>query len=52
MSKFLYAIHYNMGIAYKRKNLPAEARKHFEASLKLKPDFDKAANALAELKAA
>jgi Tfp pilus assembly protein PilF len=48
-SKFLYAIHYNMGIAYKRKEQFNKARIHFESSLKLKPDFDKAIAALAEL---
>jgi tetratricopeptide (TPR) repeat protein len=51
-SKFLYAIHYNIGIAYKKKQQLDAARTHFEASLKVKPDFEKAATALAELRRA
>lgn len=47
-NKFIYAIHYNLGIAYKRKKEFKEARSHLETSLRLKPDFDKAAAALAE----
>ena len=50
-SKFLYAIHYNMGIAYKRLGKAKQARSHFEHSLRLKPDFDKATQALADLAA-
>ncbi|MCX6129257.1 MAG: tetratricopeptide repeat protein [Proteobacteria bacterium] len=49
-NKFLYAIHYNLGLAYKKKNEIAKAITHFEKSLKLNPEFAKAASVLAELK--
>ena len=49
-NKYLYAIHYNMGIAYKRLKNNKLAMTHLEKSLKIKPDFDKAASALQELK--
>jgi tetratricopeptide (TPR) repeat protein len=49
---FLYAIHYNMGLAYKKKKMAAEAKSHLETALRLKPDFAKASEALAELTAA
>lgn len=48
-SKHLYAIYYNIGIAYKRMGKWDKAKSAFERSLRLKPDFDKAAQALAEI---
>ena len=49
-NKYLYAIHYNMGIAYKRLKQNSLALVHLEKSLKIKPDFDKAASAIKDLK--
>ncbi|RYZ85025.1 MAG: tetratricopeptide repeat protein [Proteobacteria bacterium] len=48
-SKYLYAIHYNMGIAYKKKNDKAQALNYFKKSLKLNPTFDKAAEEIQKL---
>jgi Tfp pilus assembly protein PilF len=50
-NKFLYAIHYNLGIAFKKKKEFAKARQNFERSLKLNPEFTKATAALQELTA-
>ena len=50
-NKFLYAIHYNLGIAFKKKKEFAKARQNFERSLKLNPEFAKATTALQELPA-
>ena len=49
VNKFLYAIHYNLGIAFKKKKEFDKARQHFEKSLKLNPEFTKASAALKEL---
>lgn len=48
-SQYLYAIHYNLGVAYKKTNNREEAIKHLKIALKKKPDFDKAAASLREL---
>jgi len=50
-NKFLYAIHYNLGIAFKKKKEFAKARQNFERSIKLNPEFTKATTALQELPA-
>ena len=50
-SKFLYAIHYNMGIAYKKKNDKPHAILHFKKALKINPGFDKAAEELKKIQA-
>ena len=49
-NKYLYAIHYNMGIAYKRLKENDLALTHLQKSLKIKPDFDKASSAIKDLK--
>lgn len=49
-SKYLYAIHYNMALAHRKMGQPDKAIRHLEASLKLKPDFDRSAAVLAELR--
>jgi tetratricopeptide (TPR) repeat protein len=41
--------YYYLGIAYKRKGLTDKAKKAFKKSLEIKPDYAKAATALAEL---
>jgi tetratricopeptide (TPR) repeat protein len=48
-SKFSYAIFYNIGIAYKRLQQNESAKQALTTSIKLKPDFDKAKQALASL---
>ncbi len=48
-SKFSYAIYYNIGIAYKRLQQLNNAKEALTTSLQLKPDFDKAKQALASL---
>lgn len=50
-SKYLHAVHYNMGLAYRRLGDHANAAAQFEKALKLQPEFEKAASALAEVKA-
>jgi len=41
--------YYYLGVAYKRKGLTDKAKKAFKKSLEIKPDFIRAATALAEL---
>jgi uncharacterized spore protein YtfJ len=41
--------YYYLGVAYKKKGLTDEAKKAFKKSLEIKPDYAKAATALAEL---
>ncbi|MBC7660583.1 MAG: tetratricopeptide repeat protein [Chitinophagaceae bacterium] len=48
-NKFLYAIHFNMGIAYKKKSNLAQAGLHFKRALKLNPSFEKAAEELKKM---
>ena len=50
-SKYLYAVHYNIGLAYKRMGDVDKAVESFERAVKIKPDFEKAATAAAELRA-
>lgn len=45
----LYAIYYNMGIAYKRLNDKMNSAVCYRKALKLNPEFEKAKSALAEL---
>lgn len=45
-SKYLHAVHFNMGIAYKKLGDFANAVVAYEKALKLKPDFEKAAAGL------
>lgn len=45
-SKYLHAVYFNMGIAYKKLEDFDNAAKAYEKALKLKPDFDKAAQGL------
>lgn len=45
----LYAIYYNMGIAYKRLNDKMNAAVCYRKSLKLNPEFEKGKQALADL---
>jgi tetratricopeptide (TPR) repeat protein len=47
-SKYLHAVHFNMGIAYKKLDDWANAAKAYAAAVRLKPDFEKAAASLAE----
>ena len=49
-SKFLYAIHFNLGLAFKKKDVKDKALTHFERSAKLNPEFSKASQAIEELK--
>ncbi len=49
-SKFLYAIHFNLGLAFKKQNIKDKAMNHFERSLKLNPEFSKASQAIEDLK--
>ncbi len=49
-NKFMYAIHYNMGIAYKKKSDTAKAIFNLEKSIKLNPEFTKAIAVLEDLK--
>lgn len=51
-SKYIYAVHYNIGLAYKKLNDTAKAISHFDTAVRLKPDFEKAASAAAELRSA
>jgi len=48
-SKFAYAIYYNIGLAHKNLGAIQDARKAFERTLRLKPDFEKARTALNDL---
>ena len=48
-SQYLYAIHYNLGVAYKKVNDRESAIKHLQISIKKKPDFEKAISSLKEL---
>ena len=50
-SKYLHAVYFNMGLAYRRLNEPENAIKAFERAVKLSPDFEKAKAAIADLKA-
>ena len=45
----LYAIYYNMGIAYKRLNDKMNSAVCYRKALKLNPEFEKAKTALTEL---
>lgn len=47
-SKFLYAIFYNMGLAYKKLGDIAKAKACLSKSLKLNPQFEKAAKSIKE----
>jgi tetratricopeptide (TPR) repeat protein len=38
----LSSVHYNLGAAYERKDNLEKAREHFQAAIKLKPDFGEA----------
>jgi len=44
-----YESYYYLGVAYKKKGLTDEAKKAFKKSLEIKPDYAKAATAIAEL---
>ena len=46
---YLYAVFYNMGLAYKMLNSKEEAKEAFEKSISLKPDFEKAKTAIQNL---
>lgn len=48
-SKFLYAIHYNMAIAYRKKKQIDKTKSHLEKALKINPTFEKAMEILEEL---
>lgn len=48
-SKYLYAVHYNLGIAYKKISDRESAVKHLRIAIQQKPDFDKAIASLKEL---
>ena len=48
-NQYLYAVHYNIGLAYKMMKNIEEAKDAFKKSLELKPDFEKAQIALKEL---
>jgi len=50
-SKYLYAIHYNMGLAYKKKQDAANAKMHFKRALKFNATFEKAIEELKKLSA-
>jgi tetratricopeptide (TPR) repeat protein len=45
----MYAAHYNLGLAYSHLNSPELAALEFSKSLKLKPDFAPARDALAQM---
>jgi tetratricopeptide (TPR) repeat protein len=49
-SKYLYAIHYNMALAHRKMGEIDKALKHLDASLKIKPDFDRSLAMLEELR--
>jgi tetratricopeptide (TPR) repeat protein len=51
-SQYLYAIHYNLGLAYSKQKLNSQAVEHFKKALLIKPDFEKARLALEKLQAA
>lgn len=51
-SQYLYAIHYNLGLAYSKQKLKTQAIEHFNKALTIKPDFTKAQEALEKLQAA
>ena len=42
----LASVHYNLGLAYEKKDQPEEARKHFQEAIKIKPDLGEAYLAL------
>ncbi len=44
----LASAHYNLGIAYEKKNQPEEARKHFQETIRIRPDFGEAYQALGD----
>lgn len=48
---YIYALHYNLGLAYNKHHDKANAITAFKKSLELKPDFEKAASALSKLEA-
>jgi tetratricopeptide (TPR) repeat protein len=48
---YIYALHYNLGLAYNKHHDKANAIIAFKKSLELKPDFEKAASALSKLEA-
>lgn len=49
-SKYIHAVYFNMGIAYKKMNQIDKAIECYEKAVKIRPDFAKAAASLAELK--
>ncbi len=51
-SKYLYAIHYNLGLAYIKLKQPGAAAEQFKLALAIKPDFVKAQQALDKIKPA
>lgn len=48
-SQYAYILHLNIGVAFRRLGDAQSARQHLEQSIKLKPDFAKARDALAAL---
>jgi tetratricopeptide (TPR) repeat protein len=48
---FIYALHFNLGLAYNKQHDKANAILAFRKALELKPDFEKAASALSKLEA-
>jgi len=50
-SPFLYAVHFNLGVAYRKMNDPETAKQHLKQSLVIKPGFEKAQKILDELAA-
>ncbi len=51
-SPYLYAIHYNLGLAYVKLKQSGPAAEQFKSALALKPDFAKAQQALDKIKPA
>ncbi|TWW08700.1 hypothetical protein E3A20_21720 [Planctomyces bekefii] len=47
-SKYIHAVYFNMGIAYKKLNDYENAASAYASAVRLKPDFEKAAQSLAE----
>lgn len=49
-SKYLYAIHYNMAIAYRKRKETNKAKSHLEKALKINPLFEKGIETLEDIK--